>query len=204
MYRNHLKFNCNRKSTKVEIMSSINAQTDREIMKEASQEAADHRNEMTPENYFGTLPLSTGIIAGIVGALGIIVVIGILALATGRDPFLSARFIASIILGESAWATDGGASLAIIVGTTLHIIVGAIYGAVFAIVMPKMPRGFWFVAGILYAVLLWGISAVVLPLITPENQIDALAYTNAAITSHLVYGIILGIAGSFFGTVTSK
>ncbi len=181
-------------------MSSQEMKSDRQIMKEASAESG----KQTPQNYFGTLSVSTGVIAGIIGAVGIIIVIGILALVTGRDPFLSPRFIASIVLRDAAWATGAGATLAIGLGTIMHLITGAIYGAIFALVMPKMPRGFWFVAGILFAVVLWVISAFGLPLITPENQIDSLVYTNAEIVSHLIFGITLGIAGSFFGTVTSK
>lgn len=170
-----------------------------EVLSEANAQAAN--SVQTPLNYFSDLPLRTGIIAGIVGSVGIIVVIGLLALATGRDPFLSPQVISSVILGASAF--DGGI-LPTIVGTIMHFGAGAIYGAIFALVVPKMPRGFWFVAGLVYAMLIWGIAALALPLLLPPNEIPPLDYTNAQIVSHLTYGITLGVAGAYFGNITSE
>lgn len=180
-------------------MSETKPVDDRQAMADASAQAKDS----TPQNYFSTMPLRTGVIAGIIGSFGIIAVITILALAAGFDPFLSPKFIASVILRDGAWATGAGGTLAIAVGTIMHVMAGAFYGAIFALIMPKMPRGFWFVAGLIFGVVIWGIAAVVLPILTPSNQIEALAYTNAQIISHLIFGITLGIAGSFFGKVTS-
>ncbi|MEO1288705.1 MAG: DUF6789 family protein [Chloroflexota bacterium] len=169
-----------------------------------SQATTTSSSNMTPANYFSTMPVRTGIIAGIIGSVGIIFAITVLALATSLDPFLSPRFIASVILRDGAWATGAGGTLAIAVGTLMHLAAGAFYGAVFAFAMPKMPRGFWFVAGLIFGVVIWGIAAVALPILAPANEIQPIVYTNAQIISHLVFGITLGIAGSFFGDIQSS
>lgn len=169
-----------------------------EVLAEAS---AQSKADATPANYFSDLPVRTGIIAGMIGSVAIIVVIGLLAVAAGQDPMLSPRIISSVILGEGAFS----GFLPIIVGTIMHFGAGAIYGAIFAFAVPRMPRGFWFVAALVFSMLIWGIAAVVLPIIanTPP-ELTTIQYTNAQIVSHLTYGITLGFAAAFFGNVTSE
>ncbi|MGJ3238075.1 MAG: DUF6789 family protein [Anaerolineae bacterium] len=182
-------------------MSEAKPVDDRQQMADASKGAKDN---MTPENYFSTLSVRQGMIAGVIGSFGIIAVITVLALLSGLDPMLSPRFIASVILRDAAWATSAaGSTFAIAIGTLMHVAAGAFYGAIFAYLMPKMPRGFWFVTGLIFGVVIWGIAAFALPILTPDNQIDSLIYTNAQIISHLIFGITLGVAGSFFGKVES-
>ncbi|MEL7433979.1 MAG: hypothetical protein AAFN11_08520, partial [Chloroflexota bacterium] len=80
-------------------------------------------------------------------------------------------------------------------------LVGSLYGVIFAFAMPRMPRAFWFVAGIIYGVGLWAIAAYTLPALAQTDMMSDQLYTNALVVSHIVFGITLGIAGSFFGDV---
>jgi len=165
----------------------------REMMSSVS--GIDKAEDRMPENYLSDLPIIVGMVAGVIGSFAIIAVITLLALAAGQDIFLSPRVIASVILGDSAFT----GALPIVVGTVMHIGAGIFYGALFAFAMPKMPRAFWFVAGIIFSVVIWGIAAFLLPFLIPENQIAPNVYTNALIISHITYGITLGLAGSAYG-----
>lgn len=120
--------------------------------------------DMIPYNSMSGLSVKKGMVAGIIGAIGIIVGIMIMSLIAGYDIWLGPRFIASIVLRESAWFSGTMGTISIVVGTILHLIVGGIYGAIFAYLIPAMPRGFWIVAGIIFGVLTWGIAAVLLHL----------------------------------------
>ncbi len=185
-------------------MSELNQASYRESISKAVSNSKEQAQ--TPKDYFSVLPVRIGIIAGIIGAFGIIAVITILALIAGYDIWLSPRFIASVILRDAAWSAGAMGIFAITLGTLMHLFSGAIYGAIFAYIMPKMPRGFWFVAGIIFGVAIWGIAVIGIPLLTPTpmNEISTLSYTNALIMSHVIFGITLGVAGSFFGDIQSQ
>ncbi len=166
----------------------------REMMMEATQ--SSKAEAQTPENYFSTLSVRTGAIAGFIGAIVIIVALSAIAFPASMDLWLAPRFIASVFLGESAFI----GTFPILLGTVIHLFLGTTYGAVFAVAIPRLPRAFWFVAGLIYSIGLWGIAAYILPTIAQTSMMNDLAYTNALIISHILFGITLGIAGSFFGT----
>ncbi|MEL6408182.1 MAG: hypothetical protein AAFR81_27705 [Chloroflexota bacterium] len=48
---------------------------------------------------------------------------------------------------------------------------------------------------------LWAIAAYTLPALAQTDMMSDQLYTNALVVSHIVFGITLGIAGSFFGDV---
>lgn len=170
----------------------------REMMLEATR--SSKVEAQTPENYFSTLSVRTGAIAGFIGAIVIIIALTAIAFPASMDLWLAPRFIASIFLGESAFI----GVFPIILGTVIHILLGTVYGAVFAVAIPRLPRAFWFVAGLIYSIGLWGVAAYILPTIAQTNMMTDLAYTNALIISHILFGITLGIAGSFFGDIQSE
>ncbi|MEO1165653.1 MAG: hypothetical protein AAFV98_17840 [Chloroflexota bacterium] len=150
-----------------------------------------------PVNYFSTVSLRTGAIAGIIGSLTIMLFLAMLTVSATMDLWFAPRFISSALIGESAWT----GTFPIILGTVVHLLVGSLYGVIFAFAMPRMPRAFWFVAGIIYGVGLWAIAAYTLPALAQTDMMSDQLYTNALVVSHIVFGITLGIAGSFFGDV---
>jgi hypothetical protein len=158
---------------------------------------SEHVDNRTPANYYSTLSMRVGALAGVIGSIVIILVITPLAIGAGLDAMLSPRVIASVLLGEAA-ATG---FLAVVVGTLMHFAAGAMYGAVFAYLMPRMPRAFWFVAGILFGVAIWAIASLAMPPFVPFEGlgVEQSLYFSALIVSHVTYGIVLGLAGSFYG-----
>ena len=147
-----------------------------------------------PDNYMSDFSAIPGAFAGFMGSVIIIAIIGALALATGQDIWLSPRLIASTLLGEGA-ATG---AFPIILGTIMHLSIGVVYGAFFGLITPTMPRALWIVAGIIYGVAIWGIAAVLIPLLSPFDTATT-AYFSALIIANVIFGITLGIAATFYG-----
>lgn len=161
-------------------------------------DAATDANNV-PKNYFSKLPLTYGAFAGLMGSFAIMAVVAVMALAAGTDIFLSPRIIASAVMGANA---ETGV-LAIIVGTIIHLISGTVYGAIFAAIVPRIPRGFYFVAGILFGVAIWAIAAIGLPFFISDEigGVSDVAYFNVLIIAHVSYGIFLGTAGALHGYI---
>jgi hypothetical protein len=153
------------------------------------------RDTRSPKAYFSELPVRAGAFAGFMGSVAIMAIIGILAVATGQDVWLSPRVIASVLLREGA-ATG---VFPILLGTIMHLSIGAVYGAIFARIMPRMPRAFWIVVGLLYGVVIWVIAVIVLPLVIGISDISSVAYFSALIISNVTFGIFLGSAATAYG-----
>lgn len=147
-----------------------------------------------PDNYESKLPVRAGLLAGLTGALSIMVVVAALLVLAGRDIWTAARLIAVVVYGP-----DAAVGIApIVVGTAIHLLMGSTLGTVFAWVLPCMPRGIWIVAGLLYGVVAWLISTfLVLPVVAPP-MIAADTNVNVLLLAHLVYGFVLGIAGATY------
>ncbi len=149
----------------------------------------------TIPNYESKLTVLAGITAGVFGSLSIMVVVAGILVLGGRDIFTAARLIATVVYGP-----DAAVGIApIIVGTVIHLITGGGLGAIFAIVVPRLPRAFWMVAGLVYGLAAWLASTfIILPVIAPP-MIAADANINVLLFAHVVYGFVIGIAGTGYG-----
>lgn len=156
----------------------------------------DHAHEEIPlpKNYESKLSVRAGLIAGIAGSLSIMVVVAGILVLNGRDIFTAARLIATVVYGPEA--AFGVAP--IIVGTLVHLITGGVFGAVFAWLIPCLPRGFWIVVGLIYGLIVWLISSfIILPVVAPP-MIAADANKNVLLLAHVVYGLVVGVAGATY------
>jgi uncharacterized membrane protein YagU involved in acid resistance len=123
-----------------------------------------------------------------------LVVLGILVFSQ-NDIFTAARMIATVVYGPEV---ETGVT-PIIVGTLIHLLTGGIFGAVFAWIMPRLPRGIWVVAGLIYGEAVWLISTfILLPIVAPLIT-TADANFNVLLIGHVIYGLVLGIAGGTYG-----
>lgn len=154
-------------------------------------------NPGIPANYIARLPVAYGIIFGLVGAILIMGMIAILTLPGSDDLWRSPRIIASIVLGENA-ATG---LLPVVIGTVMHLMSGAMYGAIFAMVMSRLsvPRPFCIVVGLFYGVVIWVIAAVGLPALVQTLDVNPLTYFSVLLLSHVLFGLTLGFAGASYG-----
>ena len=75
------------------------------------------------------------------------------------------------------------------------------YGAIFAMVMPRLrvPRPFWILVGLLYGVVIWVIAAVGLPMLVQTLDVNPTTYFSVLLISHILFGLTLGFAGAFYG-----
>ena len=77
-------------------------------------------------------------------------------------------------------------------GLLLHLGVSAVYGAIFGLLQPLVPRRLpgW-VAGLAYGLVLFGLAHYVL---LPRAQVGmAELPTSALLLGHIVYGLVLGL-----------
>lgn len=162
----------------------------------ASDDASSKlQSAQVPSNYFGYLPVRLGIVFGIFGAILIMALIAVLSLGSDEDIWQSPRMIASALLGENAAV----GVFPILLGTVIHLLSGAAYGALFAAVMPRLPRPFWIVAGLLFGIAIWFLAVIGLPLVVEPVAMDEVTYFNILLITHLAFGLNLGAAGGLFG-----
>src|SRR5262249_44442364 len=138
------------------------------------------------------IPGLGGSIAGIVGGLAMIIVAALLSAAMGQDVWREPREIAMLVFGAAAqrgWAP-------IVVGTLMHFIVAALFGAIFGIVSRRLLRlpsdyGAQVLAGLIYGMALWVLAYfIVLPIVNPA-LLDT--YAPSFLIQHLVYGVVTGL-----------
>jgi len=150
----------------------------------------------------GTSPLPDiiglgGAIAGLIGGVAMAVVGAIISVWLGGDIWLESKQIAAFVYGAAATAQPGFVAGPVLVGTLLHMIVSALLGALFGILIRRVLRltsefGLPLLAGLIYGLLIWMVAYfLVLP------SLDApllMTYAPAFIVQHLVYGAVTGLA----------
>lgn len=145
-------------------------------------------------NMQGSLSRRAGAFAGFVGAIGIIAVVTIIVVATGNGLFTAPRLIAGVIYGENV-----SGLMPVVVGTGIHLVMGTVLGYIFAAIMPNIYRIMWMVAGLIYGLIAFAASAlVILPIVDP-GMVDGSANYFVLLVAHVVYGFVLGIAGATHG-----
>jgi len=138
------------------------------------------------------IPGLGGAIAGIGGGVAMMIAAALLSTAMGQDIWREPREIAIPFFGAAA--QSGWAPIA--VGTLVHFIVAALFGALFGIVSRRLlglpsDYGAQVLAGLIYGMALWVLAYfVVLPIVNPA-LLDT--YAPSFIIQHLVYGVVTGL-----------
>ena len=141
------------------------------------------------------LSLRAGILAGLVGSVAVIIVVTAAVLTAGEDIWIAPRTIASVFFGDNAMT----GFFPVIVGTIMHFVTGALEGAIFALILPRLPRAFWIVAGLIYGVAAWVVASfALLPEIAPiMTSIEG--YGSVLLIGHVAFGLVLGLFGATYG-----
>src|SRR5215813_8470395 len=79
-----------------------------------------------------------GAVAGLGGGVAMAIVGAIISASLGGDIWLEAKQIAAVVYGPSAVAQPGFVAGPVLVGTLLHLIVSAAFGALFGIVTRRV------------------------------------------------------------------
>ncbi len=137
-----------------------------------------------------------GALAGLGGGLAMAVAAALISLAQGGDIWLESRQIASLVYGGSA-VTEGGFVIGpVVVGTLLHFVFSALFGALFGILVRrvlKLPTDFGLplLCGLIYGFMIW--MAAYFAVLPALNSPLMNSYAPSFIIQHLIYGMVTGL-----------
>jgi hypothetical protein len=159
-------------------------------------------NDINRQNYFSkaaVLPiLGVGLL---VGTLDILTAFADYYIATGKNPLIIFKFIASGLLGTDA--LTGGSGI-ILLGLVCHYFIALTFTILFFVLFLKtniLPKN-KFVTGIIYGTFIWAVmNFVVLPLSnTPKAPFNLFNAVKALLILIVVIGLPLSfLANHFFG-----
>lgn len=137
-----------------------------------------------------------GALAGLGGGLAMAIVAALISAAMGQDIWLQPKLIAATLYGPAAAAQPGFVAGPVLVGTLIHIVVSAVFGAIFGIVTRRwlhLTSDFWtpVLTGLIYGSLLWMVAFFVVLPILDRPLLET--YSPAHIVQHLVYGLVTGL-----------
>ena len=141
------------------------------------------------------IPGLGGAIAGLGGGLAMMFVAALLSASLGEDIWQEARQIAEPFYGPAALA-PAGLSSAVVVGTIVHFLASAAFGAIFGVGSRRILRlpsdyGVQVLAGLIYGLLIWVLAYfIVLPILNPSLLGT---YAPSFIIQHLAYGVVTGL-----------
>lgn len=155
--------------------------------------------QATPRTRVSSLPDIIGLggaIAGLGAGVVMAIVSAIIAGLRGVDIWLEAKQIAAPLFPGFDPSALGFALGPIVVGTLIHLLLSAAFGATFSIVtrrLLKLPSdmGIPVLSGLIYGFALWTLAFfIVLPMLNPA-LLDM--YQPAFIIQHLIFGVMLGL-----------
>ncbi|HEX7021857.1 MAG TPA: hypothetical protein VF171_03300 [Trueperaceae bacterium] len=146
--------------------------------------------------------LTAGILAGLVAGVALALAQALISLAQGSGILGPFRLVASLMLGERAFAPDESVALLVGSGLVIHFVLAVVFGLLFvwllALFFQLSARSSLLVLyGLLYGFLLFEVNFLaVLPLLfpklVPRFGITALLWRGIVCYS-LVYGPVLGM-----------
>jgi hypothetical protein len=137
-----------------------------------------------------------GAVAGLCGGIAMAIVGALVSVSMGDDIWLESKQIAAVVYGASAIAQPGFVVGPVLVGTLIHLIVSALLGAIFGIIIRRLLHltsdfGTPVLAGLIYGMFIWMLGFfVILPIVNP---LLLQSYTPAFIIQHMVYGLVTGM-----------
>jgi hypothetical protein len=137
-----------------------------------------------------------GALAGLCGGVAMAIVGALVSASMGDDIWLESKQIAAVVYGASAIAQPGFVLGPVLVGTLIHLIMSAVLGAIFGIIIRRLLHltsdfGTPVLAGLIYGMFIWMLGFfVVLPILNP---LLLQSYAPAFIIQHMVYGLVTGM-----------
>ncbi len=150
----------------------------------------------TPSPKHQQQSLLVGLVGGLAGAVAIMIILAMMAPSAGFSVWASPSVIASIILRDNAEVD----ALSVIVGTVMHLGIGATFGMIFSWVAPRLTATYpyWIVIGLIYGVIIWAVGILILPSIVDADGIDTETYFLALIIANMLYGLVVGLVGLLY------
>lgn len=137
-----------------------------------------------------------GVAASLIAEAVFILMVAMVSLVRGMDPWMVARMPGSFLLGPQAVQPPGFVPGDVLVGLLMHLGLGILVGVIYAALLPRLgisPIAGGLIAGaLLYALGFW-----VLPLLFPDwlapFWLPPLEKV-LEVVSHAVYGVVFGYA----------
>lgn len=112
------------------------------------------------------------------------------------------------MFGHSFWLAPGAA----LVGLVIHMLTGAAYGTMFAVVARHLPRASYGLVGAGYGIMVFFLSSFVfLPIVAsvsgagdPIRHMASIVGYGTFAVEHLIFGVALGVATLFLAPRRSK
>ncbi|MBI2564195.1 MAG: hypothetical protein HYW08_17795 [candidate division NC10 bacterium] len=153
-----------------------------------------------PTGFYTTFYLVAGLTLGTMGALTSFVFNVVGSLIVAQDPMLILRVFGTFFIGQDALTTDNLNFLILVLLT--HLIVGAVGGAVFHVIINRKfadrSTGQKILSSALFGCALWlinfyGIISWLQPLLVGQAYILRLMPLWVAALTHIIYGLTLGL-----------
>jgi uncharacterized membrane protein YagU involved in acid resistance len=147
----------------------------------------------TSEHHHAARAIGSGIVAGLIAGVVLSVAMAVMNASQGRDVWQGLKFAGLPFLGERATA-PGPDALAVAVGVGSHLLVSAVWGAIFGLLAFGARRAITVVDGALFGIVVWlGMFYVVMPIVGAAEARDQMPVAFA-IAEHMFFGLVLGLA----------
>jgi hypothetical protein len=140
------------------------------------------------------ITLVQGMIAGLCGGVGMALAMIALSVSVKQSPWHMATRLAAVILGPRA--KDGGGPV-VAFGLAMHVVLSAVFGALFAVVADSLTHEFW-MTGLAYALTLWVLNFWGSQITPGGREMVEAKWAWLSPLGHIVYGgVMAAIAVTF-------
>jgi len=145
----------------------------------------------SPYDFSGLLlkPI-VGVVIGLIGASFMLAVLAIFEPVTGLSPAYLLSQIAQVLLPDSIAANCQGCDPS--VGLAGHLLLGLIFGLLYALCQQSIPVRGLVGVGIFYGFVLWVVGSLLIGLFFGESVREVLR-SWPWLVAHLIYGLVLAV-----------
>ena len=140
-------------------------------------------------------PISAGALAGLLATGGFLFFVLELVLITGQSVDAVADGIVTIFFGPEATFSPA----LLFLGGVLHVGLSGVFGAIFALAMPRFPRAFWIIAGLIYGIVTGFVACFILSRFVWYLCEGSCTNYFAIMGMNAFYGLLVGAAAAIYG-----
>jgi hypothetical protein len=137
-----------------------------------------------------------GVAASLIAEAAFMLMVAMISLLRGMDPWMVARVPGSFLLGPEAVQPPGFVPGDVLLGLLMHLALGVVVGIVFTMLLPRLGIS-PITGGLIAGAVLYGLGFWLLPQLFPRWLAPFwLSPVGRALqaVAHLVYGLVFGYA----------
>jgi hypothetical protein len=139
----------------------------------------------------------SGAIAGVCGGVAMAFVMSLLSIAVGQGPWQLPKRLAGVLIGPNA--KNGGVPV-IVLGLTIHFILSAGFGALFAVLVNNLTHEFW-MTGLAYALTLWVLNFWGSQITPGGRELMETKTSWLSPIAHIAYGGVMAAVALSFAVI---